>query len=84
MNVATNQQIYVSLLLLKALLVAVGIQVLLPYICVLTLLVGAVPIILVRLKIATDLTEIGQTVLAERGTPREYRIVRRPSYMNLA
>jgi len=72
-------------LLLKAKLVAVGIQVLLPYICVLTLLVSAVPLVLVRLKIVTDLKEIGQIVLAERSTPREYRIVRRPScYMNLA
>jgi hypothetical protein len=72
-------------LFLKAKLVAVGIQALLPYIRVLTLLVSAEPLVLVRLKIATDLKEIGQSLLAERSTPREYRIVRRPScYMNLA
>ena len=69
---------------MKAILVAAGVQVLPPYVCVLTL-VSAVPLVLVRLKIATDLKEIGQIVLAESSTPREYRIVRRPScYMNLA
>ena len=63
MLVATNPR-FIILLLLKAILFAVGIQVLLPYMCVLTLLVSAVPLVLVRLKIATDLKEIGQIGLA--------------------